>query len=149
MYCGCYSKKDARESMIYSYKHGFSGFAAHLTSSQAKKLSGSLDIRKKHYNNSILWPLLSWLIIAEHPDVVQVTRDSYYEPQTTRTYDFLGLSQSNPEGLLLQARMGEDIIIGFVDSGKTYKFEIYIYIVWDDISLTNIYTLSVLFFKSF
>ncbi|KAJ4908503.1 Subtilase family protein [Raphanus sativus] len=86
------SKKDARESMIYSYKHGFSGFAAHLTSSQAKKLS-------------------------EHPDVVQVTRDSYYEPQTTRTYDFLGLSQSNPEGLLLQARMGEDIIIGFVDSG--------------------------------
>ncbi|KAF8101377.1 hypothetical protein N665_0206s0053 [Sinapis alba] len=36
------SKEDAHNSMIYSYQHGFSGFAALLTSSQAKKISGLL-----------------------------------------------------------------------------------------------------------
>lgn len=36
-----YSKEDAHNSMIYSYQHGFSGFAALLTSSQAKKISGT------------------------------------------------------------------------------------------------------------
>ena len=37
----CYSKVDAHESMVYSYRHGFSGFAAKLTESQAKKLAGT------------------------------------------------------------------------------------------------------------
>lgn len=36
-----YSKEDAHKSMIYSYQHGFSGFAALLTSSQANKISGT------------------------------------------------------------------------------------------------------------
>ncbi|KAF2612080.1 hypothetical protein F2Q70_00008320 [Brassica cretica] len=35
------SKKASRESMIYSYRHGFSGFAAKLTPSQARELSAS------------------------------------------------------------------------------------------------------------
>jgi hypothetical protein len=35
------SKVDAHESMVYSYRHGFSGFAAKLTESQAKKLAGT------------------------------------------------------------------------------------------------------------
>ncbi|KAH0870943.1 hypothetical protein HID58_077965 [Brassica napus] len=33
------SKEDAHNSMIYSYQHGFSGFAALLTSTQANKIS--------------------------------------------------------------------------------------------------------------
>ncbi|KAG7550373.1 Peptidase S8/S53 domain [Arabidopsis thaliana x Arabidopsis arenosa] len=86
------SKKDASESIVHSYRHGFSGFAAHLTDSQAKKIS-------------------------EHPDVVQVTPNSFYELQTTRTFDYLGLSRSTPKGLLYKAKMGKDIIIGVLDSG--------------------------------
>ncbi|XP_019090012.1 PREDICTED: subtilisin-like protease SBT3.11 [Camelina sativa] len=86
------SEKDARESMIYSYRHGFSGFAAHMTDWQAKKLS-------------------------EHPDVVQVTPNHYYQMQTTRTFDYLGLYESTPKQLLLDANMGEDVIIGVFDSG--------------------------------
>ncbi|WZZ75768.1 hypothetical protein YC2023_087138 [Brassica napus] len=35
------SKEDAHNSMIYSYQHGFSGFAALLTSTQANKISAS------------------------------------------------------------------------------------------------------------
>jgi len=36
---GC-SKKDASESIVHSYRNGFSGFAAHLTDSQAEQISG-------------------------------------------------------------------------------------------------------------
>ncbi|KFK25462.1 hypothetical protein AALP_AA8G118000 [Arabis alpina] len=86
------SKKDASESMVHSYRHAFSGFAVHLTDSQAEK-------------------------IAEHPDVLEVMPNHLYELQTTRTFDYLGVSQSNPKGLLHDAKMGEDTIIGVLDSG--------------------------------
>lgn len=46
-----------------------------------------------------------------------MTPNSYYELQTTRTFDYLGLSQSTPKGLLHDAKMGEDVIIGVLDSG--------------------------------
>lgn len=39
-YISCYSKEAAKNSIVYSYRHGFSGFAAKLTPSQAKNLSG-------------------------------------------------------------------------------------------------------------
>ncbi|ESQ41165.1 hypothetical protein EUTSA_v10012766mg [Eutrema salsugineum] len=86
------SKKAASEAMTHTYRHGFSGFAAHLTDSQVKKIS-------------------------EHPDVVSVTPNGHYEPQTTRMFDYLGLSQSIPKGLFHDAKMGEDVIIGVFDSG--------------------------------
>lgn len=35
-----YSKEAAKNSMLYSYKHGFSGFAARLTESQAEEIAG-------------------------------------------------------------------------------------------------------------
>lgn len=35
-----HSKEAAKRSIIYSYKHGFSGFAARLTETQAKKIAG-------------------------------------------------------------------------------------------------------------
>ncbi|KAK4734794.1 hypothetical protein R3W88_009055 [Solanum pinnatisectum] len=54
------SQEAARDSIIYSYKHGFSGFAARLTKSQAKK-------------------------IAELPDVVHVIPNHLYKLHTTRS----------------------------------------------------------------
>jgi hypothetical protein len=35
------SKNEALESIVYSYKHGFSGFAAMLTESQAETLASN------------------------------------------------------------------------------------------------------------
>ncbi|KAG7550374.1 Peptidase S8/S53 domain superfamily [Arabidopsis thaliana x Arabidopsis arenosa] len=81
--------------MIYSYRHGFSGFAAYMTDFQANKLSGRASRRSSSDANH------------------------YYQMQTTRTFDYLGLYEyeNTLKELLCKANMGEDIIIGVFDSG--------------------------------
>lgn len=37
-----HSEEAARNSMVYSYTHGFSGFAATLTESEAKQVAGTI-----------------------------------------------------------------------------------------------------------
>ncbi|CAM0883250.1 unnamed protein product [Alopecurus aequalis] len=88
------SKEEALASITYSYKHGFSGFAAMLTDDQAQDL-------------------------ADLPEVVSVTPNQHHELMTTRSWDFLGMNLNNqpPSKLLQRSKYGEDIIIGIVDSG--------------------------------
>ncbi|CAH8257152.1 unnamed protein product [Arabidopsis lyrata] len=86
------SKEAARNSLVYNYKHGFSGFAAKLTASQAKNLSA-------------------------HPEVLSVVPSRVMRLKTTRTFDYLGLSLTSPKGLLHETRMGSEAIIGVIDSG--------------------------------
>ncbi|XP_031284874.1 LOW QUALITY PROTEIN: subtilisin-like protease SBT3.8 [Pistacia vera] len=86
------SKEEASKSMVYNYKHGFSGFAAKLTESQAQRLS-------------------------EFPGVVRVIPNSIFKVQTTRSWDFLGLSSRSPSNLLHNSSMGEGAIIGVFDTG--------------------------------
>ncbi|XP_042398938.1 subtilisin-like protease SBT3.9 [Zingiber officinale] len=88
------SKEDALRSIVYSYRHGFSGFAAMLTDSQAQQM-------------------------RELPEVISIKVSSSVELHTTRSWDYLGLSydQHQPMGLLQRGTFGEDIIIGVVDSG--------------------------------
>ncbi|CAM0876698.1 unnamed protein product [Alopecurus aequalis] len=89
------SKDEAVKSIVYSYKHGFSGFAAMLTESQAEML-------------------------AKFPEVVTVKPNTFHEEHTTRSWDFLGLGDYQPpqqSGLLKKAKYGEDVIIGVIDSG--------------------------------
>ncbi|XP_074567008.1 uncharacterized protein LOC141823618 [Curcuma longa] len=88
------SKEEALSSIVYSYRHGFSGFAATLTDSQA-------------------------LQIGELPEVISIKVSSSVELHTTRSWDYLGLSydQHQPLGLLQRGKFGEDIIIGVVDTG--------------------------------
>ncbi|XP_044416331.1 uncharacterized protein [Triticum aestivum] len=94
------SKDEARKSIVYNYKHGFSGFAATLNETQAQTL-------------------------AEFPEVVRVKLNTYHKPHTTQSWDFLGLDYDGPqqqqpqqqEGLLQRAKYGENIIIGVIDSG--------------------------------
>ncbi|KAL1223196.1 Subtilisin-like protease SBT3.16 [Cardamine amara subsp. amara] len=86
------SKEASRKSMIYSYRHGFSGFAAKLTSSQAKELS-------------------------EHPHVVHITRSKNMKLMTTRVGEYLGLTSTAPTGLMQETNMGSETIVGIVDSG--------------------------------
>ncbi|KAK2636947.1 hypothetical protein Ddye_031739 [Dipteronia dyeriana] len=86
------SKEEASKLMVYNYKHGFSGFAAKLTEPQAQKLS-------------------------EIPGVVRVIPNSIFSLQTTRSWDFLGLSADSPNNLLYNSKLGEGSIIGLLDTG--------------------------------
>ncbi|KAL6616209.1 hypothetical protein ACP70R_038479 [Stipagrostis hirtigluma subsp. patula] len=86
------SKEEAMASIAYSYKHGYSGFAAMLTEDQAQNL-------------------------AELPEVISVTPNQQHELMTTRSWDFLGLNYQQPSDLLQRSNYGEDVIIGIIDTG--------------------------------
>ncbi|XAR70117.1 Tripeptidyl-peptidase II [Bertholletia excelsa] len=86
------SDQAARSSLLYSYKHGFSGFAAKLTKSEAEK-------------------------IAEFPGVIQVFPNRIHKLHTTRSWDFLGLNPNSPNNVLTKSNMGDGTIIGVIDSG--------------------------------
>ncbi|RWR87690.1 subtilisin-like protein protease SBT3.9 isoform X1 [Cinnamomum micranthum f. kanehirae] len=88
------SKEVAANSILCSYKHGFSGFAATLTDSQAK-------------------------MIADTSGVLNVIPNSLVKLHTTRSWDYLGLSIPDHANtnLLNKSNMGDDTIIGVIDSG--------------------------------
>ncbi|BAS87649.1 subtilisin-like protease SBT3.9 [Oryza sativa Japonica Group] len=88
------SKEAALESIVYSYRYSFSGFAARLTKAQAS-------------------------IIRGLPDVVSVRENHIHQLHTSRSWDFLGMDYRQPNGLLAKANYGEDIIIGVLDTGIT------------------------------
>ncbi|KAD6795707.1 hypothetical protein E3N88_06603 [Mikania micrantha] len=89
--CGS-SKEAAAKSIVYSYKHGFSGFAAVLTPTQA-------------------------LLIAELPGVARVIPNRIYKLHTTRSWDFLNVNPHLVNGILSKGQSGVGSIIGFLDSG--------------------------------
>ncbi|XP_066160327.1 subtilisin-like protease SBT3.6 isoform X4 [Oryza sativa Japonica Group] len=87
------SEQAAMDAILYSYRHGFSGFAAVLTGGQAARLS-------------------DW------PGVVRVVRNRVLDLHTTRSWDFMGVNPSpSGGGILLESRFGEDSIIGVLDTG--------------------------------
>ncbi|KAK4771466.1 hypothetical protein SAY87_031998 [Trapa incisa] len=86
------SKEAAGRSILYSYKHGFSGFAASLTEFEAEEIAG-------------------------FPEVVQVVPSRMYKLHTTRSWDFIGLEPNRSKSLLKEGKMGEGVIIGVIDSG--------------------------------
>ncbi|XP_045083333.1 uncharacterized protein [Aegilops tauschii subsp. strangulata] len=90
------SEEAASRSMVYSYKHGFSGFSAMLTESQAGKLGGL-------------------------PGVTSVRMNQVHSTHTTRSWDFMGLPHDQPNGILASAGMGEGVIIGVIDSGPNFN----------------------------
>ncbi|KAG8381590.1 hypothetical protein BUALT_Bualt06G0137300 [Buddleja alternifolia] len=86
------NKEAAAESMIYSYRHGFSGFAAKMTESHAQYIAGL-------------------------PGVIEVLPNILYKLQTTRSMEYLGLSRADSNSLLNVANQGDGVIIGVIDSG--------------------------------
>ncbi|KAG1347389.1 hypothetical protein COCNU_06G012180 [Cocos nucifera] len=86
------SKEEALGSIVYSYRHGFSGFAAMLAESQAK-------------------------LLAESPEVISIRPSRNYQLQTTRSWNFLGLNHAHPTKLLRKSNFGDGVIIGIIDTG--------------------------------
>ncbi|XP_042508604.1 subtilisin-like protease SBT3.9 isoform X2 [Macadamia integrifolia] len=79
--------------ILYSYKHGFFGFAAVLTQSQAE------------------------LIAASFPGVVSVVPNRIFSPHTTRSWDFLQVAPNEEDGILSKSQSGDGSIIGIMDTG--------------------------------
>eukprot|EP01018_Ginkgo_biloba_P022277 Gb_38600 [translate_table: standard] len=92
------SADEARESLLYSYKHSFNGFAAHLSPEEA-------------------------YVISEMEGVISVFPSKRRKMHTTRSWSFLGIAggahgdDSNSDNLWKKANYGQDIIIGLLDSG--------------------------------
>ncbi|KAL3685402.1 hypothetical protein R1sor_003424 [Riccia sorocarpa] len=84
------SKESILECIVYHYKHGFSGFSAMLTPSQAD-------------------------ILSELPEVVSVFKSGTSKLHTTRSWAYLGLNERT--GPWPDARFGDDVIIGVFDTG--------------------------------
>nr|XP_043632914.1 subtilisin-like protease SBT3.18 [Erigeron canadensis] len=88
------SQEDARRSIIYSYKHSFSGFSAKINSTQAATLT-----RIK--------------------GVMSVFKSQILMLHTTRSWDFMGLNldptvdQADP----LQMTYGDNTVVGLFDTG--------------------------------
>ncbi|KAK9677038.1 hypothetical protein RND81_11G117900 [Saponaria officinalis] len=78
--------------LIYSYTHSTTGFAAHLTPTQATELD-------------------------RHPAILSVVPDRAHQPQTTRTPEFLGLGLGTGPGLRPNLEYGSGVVIGVLDSG--------------------------------
>ncbi|KAK4429954.1 Subtilisin-like protease SBT4.3 [Sesamum alatum] len=77
-----------RQSLLRSYTRSFNGFAAYLTAEEQEKL-------------------------ARHEEVVSVFPSTTYHPQTTRSWDFMGLVQNVHRDPTVES----DIIIGVIDTG--------------------------------
>ncbi|XP_019195101.1 PREDICTED: subtilisin-like protease SBT3.9 [Ipomoea nil] len=94
------SKEAAADSMIYSYRHGFSGFAAMMTKSHAQTFE-------------------------DLPGVVKVIPNSFYKLRNTRSWDYLGLSLNSATNLLHDTKMGDGTIVAVLDTGVTPENEAY------------------------
>ncbi|XP_024989329.1 subtilisin-like protease SBT3.9 [Cynara cardunculus var. scolymus] len=86
------SKEAAAKSIVYSYKHGFSGFAAVLTPLQASS-------------------------VADLAGVVCVIPNRILQLHTTRSWDFLQVKPRLVNGILSKSQSGVGSIIGVFDSG--------------------------------
>ncbi|KAF9602857.1 hypothetical protein IFM89_031803 [Coptis chinensis] len=88
------STEQAKASHVYSYTHGFRGFAAKLTEKQATN-------------------------IARMPGVVSVFPNSKRKLHTTHSWDFMGLATTNEStGIPGHTTMNqENVVIGFIDTG--------------------------------
>ncbi|XP_020225435.1 subtilisin-like protease SBT5.4 [Cajanus cajan] len=88
------SSEKAKEAIFYSYGRYINGFAAVLDEDVAA-------------------------YVAKHPNVVSVFLNKEHKLQTTHSWDFLGLEKNGefPHASAWRKTMGEDIIIGNIDSG--------------------------------
>ncbi|KAK9076171.1 hypothetical protein SSX86_004504 [Deinandra increscens subsp. villosa] len=87
------SVEEAQASHLYSYKHGFRGFAARLTDDQA-------------------------LQISKMPDVVSVFENQRRSLHTTHSWDFIGLiGEETMEISGFSTKDQVNVIIGFIDTG--------------------------------
>lgn len=129
----------AQASHVYSYTHGFKGFAAKLTERQASEMAS-----KSFSFSSCLPPLLAfqlkisplsvlssrvlimevknfviWKSLTAMPGVVSVFPNSKRRLHTTHSWDFMGLEGEEAMEIPgYSTKNQENVIIGFIDTGQ-------------------------------
>lgn len=58
-------------------------------------------------------------MVSELSGVVRVIPNAFYKLQTTRSWDYLGLSVQSSNNILHSSNMGDGVIIGVLDTGLT------------------------------
>lgn len=115
------SKEAALGSILYSYRHGFSGFAALLTPSQAKLISGIQFWWSFKFDH-----LTTLNLVMVHgigiwgtgfPGVICVVPNKILSLHTTRSWDFLRVQPHLVNGILSKSQSGVGTIIGVLDTG--------------------------------
>ncbi|MFS8003681.1 putative tripeptidyl-peptidase II [Helianthus anomalus] len=84
--------ENPNQDFLHVYKNVFHGFAARLTVLEAKELE-------------------------EHPSVMAVLPDEIRHLHTTRSVQFMGLVDTEPNYLLKESDYGSNVIIGILDTG--------------------------------
>ncbi|CAK9141579.1 unnamed protein product [Ilex paraguariensis] len=64
-------------------------------------------------------------LVLELPGVVQVIPNRLYKLQTTRSWDYLGLSSHSPSNLLHRTEMGDGVVLGLLDTGIWPESEVF------------------------
>lgn len=111
---------------MYSYRHGFSGFAAKLTVKQAQDLAGNIVISyliSSDHNIKYITKKkdISFCVgVSELPGVVKVIPNSIHKLQTTRSWDSLGLSSQSHSNLLHKSARGDNVIVAVFDTGLIF-----------------------------
>lgn len=128
-----FSKEAAKESILYNYKHGFSGFAAVLTPCQAKLIAGvtilvncklcflSFESEFSFLISNLIYIFLCWKLNADSPGVVHVIPNRILNLHTTRSWNFLEVNSHIRNGILSKSQSGIGSIIGIMDTGQDFK----------------------------
>lgn len=116
------------KALVRSYKRSFNGFAAYLTKQEQEKLASKfINLPLKGSRSMFNYPSymlrkLSFpshfvmnykLLLAGSDKVVSVFPSRTLWPQTTRSWDYMGLHET----VNGNTTRGSDIIIGVLDSG--------------------------------
>ncbi|KAK3003786.1 hypothetical protein RJ639_019711 [Escallonia herrerae] len=111
------SNEAAKQAMLYSYKHSFSGFSAKLDPAQAATLARTFLTSYKHFHlNDEITNMGE--TIAEMKEVISVFESKTMQLHTTRSWDFMGLTLDfSSEVTPLQLAYGDDIVVGIFDTG--------------------------------
>lgn len=124
------SEEQAQASHVYSYRHGFRGFAARLTDDQASQISSKFSQAHLFLYYYYFFLSLEFLldekkkngvVFTEIPGVVSVFPNGKRRLHTTHSWDFMGLlDDETMEVLGYDTKNQVNVVVGFIDTGKNH-----------------------------
>ncbi|RWR79430.1 cucumisin-like protein [Cinnamomum micranthum f. kanehirae] len=109
----------ASESLVYSYKKSFNGFAAKLSEEEMQKIAIKIQIKSKAIENILSECFRTLLIICKSCNnisgmegIVSIFPSNEKKLHTTRSWDFMGFTKK-----VARRSVESDVIVGVIDTG--------------------------------